>query len=185
MKNILTILSDVGVQVEESLHETVLKAVAKEYKTIAEVEKKNNRIAELEKQNGELSEQIKAFEGDRETLENLKKQVADFEATEKTRKEEQEAAELEAKMRGRFEGLNGENKYINEYTEKAVFEDFKKAISDAANAGKSDKDIYSELVKDKNIYQNPNTVVVPPAGGSSKSAEDELKEARAIMGLKN
>ena len=29
MKNILTILSDVGVQVEESLHETVLKAVAK------------------------------------------------------------------------------------------------------------------------------------------------------------
>ena len=81
-------------------------------------------------------------------------------------------------MRGRFEGLNGENKYINEYTEKAVFEDFKKAISDAANAGKSDKDIFSELVKDKNIYQNPNTVVVPPAGGGAtggKSIEEISK----------
>ncbi len=68
MKNILTILSEVGVEVEEKLHESVLKAVAKEYKTIVEFEKKTERIAELEKQNGELADQIKDFEGDKEKL---------------------------------------------------------------------------------------------------------------------
>lgn len=176
MKDIFTILSESGVEVGEELKKPLLKAVGENYRTIAEFQKKIDRIAELETQNGELSEQIKAFDGDKSKLEELQNKVADYEKAEQKRREEQQAAELENSMRERFKGLNGEHKYINEYTEKAVFEDFKAAVADKANAGKSDADIYSQLVKDKNIYQNPNTVVVPPVGGGSSSDKKTIEE---------
>ncbi len=181
MKDIFTILSETGIEVSEELKKPLLKAVGENYRTIAELEKKTARISELENQNNELSEQIKAFDGEKSKLEELQNRVADYEAAEKQRKEEQQAAELENSMRERFKGLNGEHKYINEYTEKAVFEDFKTAVTDKANAGKSDADIYSALVKDKNIYQNPQQVKIPPAGatnadGAPKSLVEALSE---------
>ena len=176
MKDIFTILSEAGVEVSEELKKPILKAVSENYRTIAEFDKKTARISELETQNGELSEQIKTFDGDKSKLEELQNKVADYEKAEKKRKEEQQAAELENSMRERFKGLNGEHKYINEYTEKAVFEDFKAAVADKANAGKSDTEIYSQLVKDKNIYQNPQQVVIPPVGNPSPKGEQTTEE---------
>ncbi len=176
MKDIFTILGESGVEVSEELKKPILKAVGENYRTIAEVQKKNDRITELETQNGELSEQIKAFDGDKSKLEELQNKVADYEKAEQKRKEEQQAAELENSMCERFKGLNGEHKYINEYTEKAVFEDFKSAVADKANAGKSDAEIYSQLVKDKNIYQNPQQVVIPPVGPPPPKGEQTTEE---------
>lgn len=174
MKDILAILKDAGVEVPEDKSADFKKNFFENYKSVAELEKKTARITELETQNTELSEKVKGLDGSTQQIEELNKKVTEFEEAEKKRKEEQQAAELENALRERFKGLNGEKKYINEYTEKAVFEDFKAATSDTANAGKSDADIYTALTKDKNIYLNPQQTKIPPAGGSGgKGDKDE------------
>lgn len=184
MKNILEILNAVGLEATDEQKSALTKAVGESYRGVEELEKKKNRILELEKQNGEMSEQIKAFDGNKTKLEELQKKVADFETAEAKRKEEQQAAELENAMRERFNPLKGEHEYFNEYAEKETYENFKAAVADKSNAGKSDADIYAAITKDKDIYRPKEKFINPPVGGKTDPDADDIARARAVMGLK-
>ncbi len=185
MKDILEILKAAGLEVSDEQKTAITKSVGESYRGVEELEKKKSRILELEKRNGELSEQIKTFDGDKTKLEELQKRVADFETAEAKRKEEQQAADLDRAMRERFDPLKGEHEYFNEYAEKETYENFKAALADKANAGKSDVDIYAAITKDKDIYRPKEKFINPPVGGKTDPDANDIAKARAVMGLKN
>ena len=51
----------------------------------------------------------------------------------------------------------GDKKFVNDYTKNSIVSEIKKALSDEKNAGKSTKDLFEEITKDKEgIFENPN-----------------------------
>lgn len=85
MKNIETILSELGVELTDEQKQGIKKAVAENYKTIAEVEKKDTALAEVQKQYEEAKAALEGFNG--VDVEDLKKQIA--EATQKIQDNEE------------------------------------------------------------------------------------------------
>ncbi len=132
---------------------------------IAELQTANNTITDLK---GKLQNAEKV------DVEALQQRIADYEQAEQTRKQEETAAKELQALRERFAPLKGEHKYINEYTENAMFDEFKNALSLDENKGKSDNDIYAAITKDKNIYENPNQrLVIPPVRTNGKRTDSE------------
>ena len=111
----------------------------------AKLDEANNQITAL-------NESIKGSEGDAQKIKDLQAKVEGYEKAEKDRKEAEEAAAKEAGIRARFDGLKGQNQYLNEGTETWILNEFKKALDVKENAGKSDADIYASVIKDKNVF---------------------------------
>ena len=76
MKNITTILEEVGITLTEEQKKSVTKSVAENYKTIAEVEKKDIEIDTLKGNLKTVEESLKKFDG--VDPEGLKKQISDL-----------------------------------------------------------------------------------------------------------
>ena len=111
--------------------------------------------AELEKVKAELDEAkdtITKLEESAEDVAGLKATIEEYKQKELEAKKAHEAEVYEKNMQDRFNAIVGDSKFVNEFTKAGAYDEFKKAISDTANAGKSDKDIYSELVKDKSDW---------------------------------
>ncbi len=106
MKNMIDICKDFGIEIPAEKHAEFNKAVAENYKTIAEHEKKVNRLAddlETEKKRADTAvETLKGFEGkDFEAItrerDEWKKKHDDLEASHKKEQEEREfSAALDA-----------------------------------------------------------------------------------------
>lgn len=137
-----------------------------------------------------LSETVKGAEGKDETITTLQAKVKEFEDAEAGRKKQAQEAERRAGLKARFDGLKGENQYLNEGTESWIFGEFEKALGDKANTGKSDADIYAAITKDKNIFVNPQQqkfvnpkIGNPPASGADKQyLETKYKNNPFYMG---
>lgn len=63
-------------------------------------------------------------------------------------KAEQKAADR-AKLLERFNAAKGDKEFSSEYTQNGVLEAFSKALSDPANTGKGDAELFTSLTKDK------------------------------------
>ena len=96
------------------------------------------KLDEATEQIKTLNETIKGSEGDAQKLKDLQEKVHGYEKAEADRKKAEEEATKEAGIRARFDGLKGENKYLNEGTETWILNEFKKALDSKDNAGKSD-----------------------------------------------
>lgn len=188
MKDIIDILKDSGIEVADEKTTDLRKAVAEHYKTINEFNEKLDKLGDYKQQLSTANNTITDLKGklqnaEKVDVEALQNKIADYEQAEQKRIKDEKAAKEIEKLKGRFAPLKGEHKFINEYTENAMFDKFKTALELEENKGKSDSDIYAAITKDKNIYESPNPrLVIPPVGSGSKAASEEAK-ARAIMGL--
>ena len=84
-------------------------------------------------------------------------------ADEARQKAEQEAA-AHAALVERFNGVKGDREFSSQFAESGLLEAFNKAISDPANTGKGDKELFDALTKDAaGLFKNPQqeTVRVP------------------------
>lgn len=90
MKNITTILEEVGITLTEEQKKSVTKSVAENYKTIAEVEKKDTEIETLKGKLSTVEESLKKFDG--VDPEGLKKQIADLNTSLATKDKEYQQA---------------------------------------------------------------------------------------------
>lgn len=175
MKDILEILKDNGIEVEETKHKDIRRAVSEHYKTVNEF---NIKVESLNGQLTTANDTITDLKGKLENAEKvdvkaLQDRLKAFEDAEITRKQnETKAAELEA-LKARFTPLRKDKTFINEGTEKWIFDEFSKAIALEENKGKSDADIYDTITKDKNIYENPNQVYRSPKVGGSNSPKGD------------
>ena len=185
MKNIYTILEEVGLTVPEDKKQSFDTAVRENYKTVSEYEKAvnardnfksqldtaNNTISELEKNKGDVAALQAEIDGYKQEKEDREKA-------------EREAAE-DAALMTRFDKLNGERKYTNDFTKNGVFAVFKAALAQKENAGKADADIFAALTKDREgIFTNPNPEVDIPGmdggGQISKSVWDSIRSAAGL-----
>ena len=79
MKNIETILSEVGIELSDEQKATVNKSVNENYKTIVEYDKKVEKIKTLEESLQTTQETLKAFDGI--DADGMKKQIEELNAT--------------------------------------------------------------------------------------------------------
>ena len=109
-------------------------------------------------------------------LEALKQTIADMEAKEQKRIADEKAKKDDEILTNNIITAFGDKKFINDYTKNAIISDIKSALKDANNGGKSAKDLFEEMTKDKSdIFANPNAM--PDMEGMGDSEEtNNIKE---------
>jgi hypothetical protein len=113
-------------------------------------------------------------------IENLKNTIADMEAKEEQRKAEEKAKKEDEALTNNIISAFGDKQFINEYTKNAIISDIKKGLKDESNSGKSAKDLFEEITKDKSdIFANPNKV--PDMAGMGDSETDTNKKDMPII----
>ena len=141
--------------------------------------KYKNDIEEFKATIDDLKDQLeKAPKSDE--IENLKQTIADMET-----KEEQRIANEKAKQDDEILTKNileafGDKQFINDYTKNAIINDIKAGLKDANNGGKSAKDLFEEITKNKSdIFANPNRM--PDMEGMGDSEDNTQKKEMPVM----
>ena len=100
----------------------------------------------------------------------LQKTIDDYKAADEKRQADAKAAAERSERMSRFEKAHGEaakdRKWLNDYTRDGIFAQFEKALSDDANKGKSDVQIYNSLVNDEKGVK-PGLFEAQVSGGMS------------------
>lgn len=83
----------------------------------------------------------------------LQKTIDEYKAAEEKRQSDEKAAAERAERLGRFDKAHAEaskdRKWLNDFTRDGIFAQFEKALTDDANKGKSDVQIYNALINDE------------------------------------
>jgi len=119
----------------------------------------------------ELKDQIeKAPKSDE--IESLKSKIADYEQKEADRTAQQKAKEEDDILTKNITDAFGDKKFVNDFTKQAIMNEIKTALKDNANMGKSAKDLFEQITKDKDgIFANPNQLVdMPPIDENVENA---------------
>ena len=89
--------------------------------------------------------------------ETLKTKIAEYEQKEAERQQKAQAEEQDRILTNNILEAIGEKKFVNEYTKNSIINEIKTALSDTNNAGKSAKDLFESITKDRtDIFENPN-----------------------------
>lgn len=161
--------------------ETIDTIMAEHGKLITEAKEKTqeleNKVKDYESKIDELSSKAETNTKIQEELDNLKKSIAENEAKAKAKAEDDA---LTKNITSAF----GDKKFVNEYTKNAIISDIKTALKDSNNAGKSVKDLFEELTKDKEgIFDNPNKGVSTPPTGDVNTGLAKENHDRELLGL--
>lgn len=128
---------------------------------------------EYKKTIDDLKEQIKNAPNSDE-LENLKNKIADMEAKEQKRLDEEKAKKDDEILTNNIIQAFGDKQFINEYTKNAIINDIKAGLKDSNNGGKSAKDLFEEITKDKSdIFANPNKIPDMEGMGDSEDTNNK------------
>lgn len=94
-----------------------------------------------------------------EDLDKLKDTIATYEKNENERIENEKKAQQEQMLLKNINEAIGDKKFVNEYTKNSIVNEIKTALGNEANAGKSAKDLFDSITKDKqDIFANPNQI---------------------------
>lgn len=127
----------------------------------------------------DLKEKVKNAPSSEE-IENLKTTIADMEAKEQQRIADEKAKKDDEILTNNIITAFGDKKFINDYTKNAIINDIKKALKDENNGGKSAKDLFEEITKDKSdIFANPNQV--KDMEGMGDSEENNNKKEMPVI----
>lgn len=100
----------------------------------------------------------------------LQKTIDDYKAADEKRQADAKAAAERSERLSRFEKAHGEaakdRKWLNDFTRDGIFAQFEKALSEDANKGKSDVQIYNSLVNDEKGVK-PGLFEAQVSGGMS------------------
>ncbi len=167
-----------GLELDKDTIDTIM---AEHGKLITEAKEKTqdleNKLKDYESKIGELSSKAETNIKVQEELDNLKKSIAENEAKAKAKAEDEV---LTKNITSAF----GDKKFVNEYTKNAIISDIKTALKDSNNAGKSAKDLFEELTKDKEgIFDNPNKGVSTPPTGDVNTGLAKENHDRELLGL--
>lgn len=155
-----------------------IKGILAESGKVVNTETEKLKI-EYQKTIDDLKEQIKKAPSSDE-LENLKNTIADMEAKEQKRIADEKAKKDDEILTNNIIEAFGDKQFVNDYTKNAIIDDIKKGLKDANNGGKSAKDLFEELTKDKSdIFANPNKI--PDMEGMGDSEDTSNKKEIPII----
>lgn len=161
--------------------ETIDTIMAEHGKLITEAKEKTqeleNKVKEYEGKIDELNSKAETNTKVQKELDDLKQSIAENEAKAKAKADDEI---LTKNITSAF----GDKKFVNEYTKNAIVNDIKTALKDSKNAGKSAKDLFEELTKDKEgIFDNPNKGVSTPPTGDVNTGLAKENHDRELLGL--
>jgi hypothetical protein len=131
---------------------------------------------------GEYEDKIKAFE--KQDAAGLAAKIEELQKVIDDRKAADAKAIHDKNMSDRLDKVTGEKKYLNEYTRNGILSEFMSAVEDKANAGKSDTDLFAQIIKDRDgIFDSQNKAVEIPGVNSIDSKAFNENKARQVMGL--
>lgn len=167
-----------GLELDKETIETIMYEYGKLTTEAKEkTQELENKVKEYESKIEELSSKAETNTKVQEELDNLKKSIAENEAKAKAKAEDDA---LTKNITSAF----GDKKFVNEYTKNAIISDIKTALKDSNNAGKSAKDLFEELTKDKDgIFSNPNPGVSTPPTGDVNTGLAKENHDRELLGL--
>lgn len=183
MKNIHELLKELGYEVPADKKEEFDKAVAENYKTIAEHEKLKTKHDALDESLSEAKKQLKSFEGvDVNELNSKITELTNLLAAKETEYTQKIAdMEFDTALESAITASGAKNpKAVRALLDLDALKASKNRDGDISNALKQCKTDNDYLFKSDEPFHNPTGPV--NTGGSSA---DPLAAVRAAMGLKN
>ena len=121
-----------------------------------------------------LKEALAAREGDAETIARLTAQREELADTLRKRDEEAREKEAQDAARAQFQAAAGERRFLNSYTEQAVFQKFR----EATEAGGEPAAVFESLTGGEGIFKSQN----PPADipGIQSAAKADYAQFRSM-----
>ena len=164
--------------------EQIDKVMALYGKAIA---KKDSEIDKLTDSNKELTDKVNAYETKINEFNESAKDNADwkskYEELQTTIKEQEAKKKAEEEDKILTNNINevfGDKQFTSEYARTGLTNDIKNELNKPENKGRSIKDIFDALTKDKtDIFANPNQVKDMPGMGDSED-KPETKEMPLI-----
>lgn len=124
--------------------------------------------ADVKKAKDELKtakETISTLEANKGDMDALQAELEKYRQADEARQKAEQEAAAHAALVERFGKVKGDKEFSSEYAESGLMDAFNKAISDPANTGKGDKELFDALTKDvAGIWKNPQQEPVRIAG---------------------
>ena len=157
-----------------------------------QVNSNKDELEELKSENESLSKKVKSYENKITDLNskieensNAKQELDELKESIEQEKEKAEADKKDKTITSNILKAIEDKKFVNDYTKTSIVSEVKTALGDEKNVGKSIKDLFDEITKDKEgIFENPNKP------GDMSGANDDVfkevdKDAFAKMGYKD
>ena len=127
-----------------------------------------------------LKSQMKELKENSKNAEELQKQVDDLIKANEEREAKAKAEEEDKILTNNINEVFGDKQFTSEYARTGLTNDIKNELNKPENKGRSIKDIFDALTKDKtDIFANPNQVKDMPGMGDSED-KPETKEMPLI-----
>lgn len=127
-----------------------------------------------------LKSQMKELKENSKNAEELQKQVDDLIKANEEREAKAKAEEEDKILTNNINEVFGDKQFTSEYARTGLTNDIKNELNKPENKGRSIKDIFDVLTKDKtDIFANPNQVKDMPGMGDSEE-KPETKEMPMI-----
>lgn len=174
-----------GLELEKEVIDKIMAEYGKQ------VNSNKDELQELKDENESLSKKVKTYENKITDLNskieensNAKKELDELKTSIEEEKVKKEAEDKDKTITSNILKAIEDKKFVNDYTKNSIVSEVKTALSDEKNVGKSIKDLFDEITKDKEgIFENPNKPT-DMAGTNENVFENINKEAFEKMGYK-
>lgn len=187
MENIMQILAGLEIDVPDEKRDALNKAVAENYKTVAEANAKAEKIATLEKSLDEANAAIEAAKGadatNADEIAKMQERIKAYEDAEAARAAEAAEAEKRGAFDADFEKALDGRKFASEITRAAVAD---KVYGIAANNPDMQvSEIIKSVIGDDDVFANPQQDVkkMPNTGIGSTGSNGVIQSLDQLHGM--
>lgn len=174
-----------GLELEKDVIDKIMAEYGKQ------VNSNKDELQELKDENESLSKKVKTYENKITDLNskieensNAKKELDELKTSIEEEKAKKEAEDKDKTITSNILKAIEDKKFVNDYTKNSIVSEVKTALSDEKNVGKSIKDLFDEITKDKEgIFENPNKPT-DMAGTNENVFENINKDTFEKMGYK-
>ena len=194
MVNIHEILKNIGVEIPEDKKTEFDKAVAENYKTVAEVKKINDKLdianddlAQTKDTLQKMSSEFEEFKQNSSSEEDFKTKYEELLRDNDEKEQQRQAEELEKQERAEFDSYftEKEQEWANPLIADGYFRKYREAKKAEENKNKMSADIIYSLVKDDSTaFKTPASNSFLKGKEPTSNTDDEIAKAKAIMGIK-
>lgn len=166
-----------GLDLEKEVIDKIMAEVGKEKTADKDL------IEDLKKSKNDLESKIKTYEGKITELNSkaedstkIQKELDDLKQSIASENEKRQAEEKDKTITANILNAINDKKFVNDYTKNSIVSEIKTALSDDKNAGKSIKDLFDDITKDKEgLFENPNKPAeLPPVNDNVFNGVDKV-----------
>ena len=141
-------------------------------------------LEEAETENALIKDKLSGFEDAQCEAEEMKNEIDRLQKVIEENEKSRETEKVEADLAKRFSTMAAGKEFVNKYTQNGLFAEFRDAVAEEKNTGKSDAEIYSTLIEGReNLFVPDNNVPIAVASTMGFGGAVTDSDVREIMGL--